>query len=182
MCMGYTFMLRDEDLFSIVDVRSKYCEPDMPTLHISERQKVLTLSVSSGVLIRPVRLRADGNKFTMEGLYVDTMMFLKKTFSTAEKEPGQLASAIALMIPFYRFAMKPKTGIVQLAEKGDATISINGYNNPIMMTAVARTRVNNESEDCTVVILGRNMVMAFINIQQDTEDACVVSKEFAESG
>ncbi|GJC89323.1 hypothetical protein ColLi_12161 [Colletotrichum liriopes] len=116
----------------------------------------------------------------MEGPYVDTMMFLKITFPTAEKGPGQMA-----------FVMKPRTGLrigmmnqalCSLPTKEDAMMSINGYNNLIMMTAAARTMVNNESEDCTVVIPWRNMVMAFINIQQNTEDACVVSKEFAESG
>lgn len=198
-CMGYTANIMEEDVQTLVSKWSKMCDPDMPTVHIFKRNRIVNISVSSGVLIRPIRLLMVDKEFVSEGPYVDTMCvyhsdtmkYLRKSFPHPEKEPTQMASSNVLMIPFYRYDTEPRTGLgvgmmkqalCELPTKGEATMRATGQNEPILKTQFAAILESKKTVETPIVIPGRNMVMAFINMQQNTEDACIVSKEFAELG
>ncbi|GJD05183.1 hypothetical protein ColKHC_14008 [Colletotrichum higginsianum] len=146
-CIGYTFTVTENDVSSMVETWSRYCEPNMPTIHIFENKKVIVISLSSSVLIRPIRLNSSGKSFSMESPFIDmmcvyhcdTMKFLAKSFPKHNDKLGQMTFPITLMIPFYRFAIKIRTslgiGIMKqalcmLPTKGDATIVINSYREP----------------------------------------------------
>ncbi|KAK6210094.1 hypothetical protein QIS74_11678 [Colletotrichum tabaci] len=59
---------------------------------------------------------------------------------------------------------------------------INGYRQPLAMTTFARTMVANDGSSLKIVIPWRSIVIAFINMQQNTKDACVISKDLAKLG
>lgn len=198
-CMGYTATVTEEDVSAMVSVWSRFCDIEMPTLHIFKTRKVVTISVSSGVLMRPVRLLMKDKSFSFEGPFVDTMCvyhsdtmkYINKKFPSWKTEPSQMASANVMMIPFYRYDTEPRTGLgvgmmkqslCELPTKGEATMRSVGRSEPVLKTQFAAILDNSSSEECPMVIPGRNMVMAFINMQQNTEDACIVNKTFAEMG
>jgi hypothetical protein len=170
----------------------------MPTIRIFESAKVVVISVSRGVLTRPVRLKIYGAECVEQGHYVDTMCVhhsdTMKYFGVElprhDENCDQMASSLTMVIPFFRFVMESRIGLgvgmlkqalCTMATKGDATMVSLGNTDPLVMTELVHALVSKPSTESPVVIPGLNTVLAFINMQQNTEDVCVVSKEFSES-
>ena len=92
------------------------CGFNMPTVHTFENAKVLTISMSSGVLIRPIRLLEDGKTFSYEGPFVDsmcvyhsdTLRFINKKLPSRGIKTEQYACTMARQIPFFRFTTEPR--------------------------------------------------------------------------
>lgn len=72
-CIGYTTIITEDDVLTLVEKWSKMCDAKMPTLHIFKKNRVVNISVSSGVLIRPIRLLMEDEDFKQESPIVGTM-------------------------------------------------------------------------------------------------------------
>lgn len=75
-----------------------------------------------------------------------------------------------------------KQALYELPTKGSATMRTVGTTEPILKTEFAHVISTKSTDTTPMVIPGRNMVLALVNMQQNTEDACIVSKEFVEMG
>ncbi|PON19990.1 hypothetical protein TGAM01_v211140 [Trichoderma gamsii] len=83
------------------------------------------------------------------------MDYLEKKFPSWQTEPIQMASSNVLMIPLYRFDMKPRTRL-----GGEATIRSVGKNEPILKTQFAAIVDSKFNSETTTIVPGRNVVMA----------------------
>jgi len=198
-CMGFTTMITLDDVMKIVTEWKTMNEFNMPTVHVFENLKVIVISITSGVLIRPMRTIVSNGEFIRQGPFVDsmcvyhsdTMKFANLTFPDPEIEPMQFSSTSCLIVPFFRWTTEPRINLgIQMTMqgmntfpiKGDATIVSLGRSDPIIKTAVMDAITNKSSAECEITIPGKNIVTAFINRKLNTEDACTISKELAESG
>ena len=198
-CMGFTTTITIEDVTAIVSAWKIMNEFNMPTVHVFEKMKVVVISIASGVLIRPVRTIVTEAKFARQGPFVDsmcvyhsdTMRFAGLTFPDPEIEPMQFSSTSCLIIPFFRWTTEPRInlgiqmtmqGMNEYPIRGDATIVSLGKSEPVIKTAVLDAIMSESTTGCEIVVPGKNVVMAFVNRKLNTEDACTISKEFAESG
>ncbi len=198
-CMGFTTMITFEDVVSMVSVWKNMCEFNMPTLHVFESKKVVVISIASGVLIRPVRTFVNERKFVRQGPFVDsmcvyhsdTMKYLNVIFPRFDVEPMQFNSTSVLIINYHAWTTEPRVnlgiqmtmqGMSRFPIKGDATIISLGESRPVVKTEVLDAIMNMQTDKCRIVVPGKNVVAAFVNRSLNTEDACSVSKEFAESG
>ena len=182
-----------------------FCEPNMPTLHVFRSEKVITISTAIGTLIRPMRMmpimdkNAGKYRFVFEGPYVDsvtvhgsdTLTMLKLKFPEETKEPHQYMNIGVLTIPFAPWTMEPRLNLgLQMQRqamtttpiKGDATMISLGPSEGIIRTPYADAILTASTPECKIVFPGRPVVVGFINRYLNTEDACTVSKEWAESG
>ncbi|KAM0540915.1 hypothetical protein ACHAPJ_013454 [Fusarium lateritium] len=66
--------------------------------------------------------------------------------------------------------------------KGDGTIVTLGNNGHVRVTDFMDALKDTYGTKCQIAVPGRNVVLALINTQTDTEDACDVVQEFAQSG
>lgn len=198
-CGGFTTSVSGPDVDRMMNVWRNMNQFNMPTMHVFRSAKVVVISIVSGVLIRPVRLSVVSGKFVMEGPFVDsmcvhhsdTMSYLDTVFPKSGCENEQLVCAVARCVPFSAFATEPRTGLgigmmpqtlSTHSVKGDATITSLGTNDPVAVTEFMDALSNSNGPECEVMVPGRNVVMAFINTQTNTEDACDVMSEFAEWG
>ena len=198
-CMGFTTAITHRDVVAIINEWKTMCEFNMPTVHVFESLKTVVLSITSGVLIRPLRTIVSGSEFVRQGPYVDsmcvyhsdTMRYLGMSFPKPEVEVMQFTCTSSLLIPFFRWTTEPRPnlGIQMMMQamnsypiKGDATIVSLNTNKPVITTQVADAIISKSSDSCRIVIPGRNIVVAFINRTLNTEDACSISEEFANSG
>lgn len=198
-CMGFTTFITLEDVIQIVSVWKSMCEFNMPTVHVFEKEKVLVISIASGTLIRPIRTYVNGGAFVREGPFVDsmciyhsdTMRFLKVCFPSPVSEGMQFAATSALIISFHRWGTEPRVNLgIQMTMqalntspiKGDATMVSMGERKPIIETDILNAITSAETKDCKITVPGTNIVTAFINRSLNTEDACSISQELAESG
>lgn len=207
-CEGICTETSERCVTMMVNAWKKYCELDMPVIHIFNRnmsRKVMVISMAQGVVIRPIRWRITthlGTKrqvYSHEGPYVDTtavygsdtMAFAGISFPKPEEEPEQFFSIIALLVPFAAWTAEPRLNLgVQMMRqglsvtpvKGDATMVATGINDPIVVTPLGKLLMENSTDEIPLAIPGKNMVAAFINRTLNTEDACSISKELAESG
>lgn len=198
-CMGFTTVITDEDVHSMVNTWKNMCEFNMPTVHVFESRKVIVISITSGVLIRPLRTLVSKSKFTRQGPFVDsmcvyhsdTMRYLGATFPRHDTEVTQFSSTSCLLINHFAWATEPRVdlgiqmtlqGMNRFPIKGDATMVSLGESEPIVKTEVLDAIMKAQTDECKIVVPGKNVVTAFINKTLNSEDACSVSKEFAESG
>ncbi|KJX95016.1 hypothetical protein TI39_contig4142g00007 [Zymoseptoria brevis] len=94
-CMGFCCVATEKDVRSIVNKWKTYCEVNRPTVHVFKDEKVLTVSVATGILIRPMRMTINSSRIVNEGPSVDsvsmhnsdTMRFASLSFSKREDEP-----------------------------------------------------------------------------------------------
>jgi hypothetical protein len=115
---GCTSTIEHSDVVSIVRTWSEYCEYDMSMIHIFNSAKVVVISASSGVLMRPIRLQIDRAEF-VEGPYIDTtciyhsdtIKYLQRELPRHDEECDQMASSLIMMISFFSFAMEPRIGL-----------------------------------------------------------------------
>ncbi len=112
-------------------------------------------------------------------------------FPRHDVEPGQFTSTSGLIINYYAWTTEPRVnlgiqmtmqGMNRFPIKGDATIVSLGESEPIVKTEFLDAIMNAQTPECKIVVPGKNVVTAFINRSLNTEDACSISKEFAESG
>ena len=75
-----------------------------------------------------------------------------------------------------------RQGLSTSPVEGNPTVVAAGNNMPLVMTAMSRIMTAESTDQCTLTIPNKIMTKAFINRTLNTEDACTVSKEFAESG
>ncbi|KAH7001768.1 hypothetical protein B0J12DRAFT_747803 [Macrophomina phaseolina] len=198
-CMGFCCVVTLEEVHAMLDVWKLMCEPNMPTMHVFEAPRVVTISVSSGVLIRPIRTFVQGDRFRFEGPFVDTMTvyhsdtlkFINATFPGARYEPEQFLEIAALSVPFSMWTTEPRIALatqmlMQSMNKnpisGDATLVSMGESEPLVSSAYMDVIRNSFTDKSNISIPGRNVVAAFINCETNNEDACVLTKEWAESG
>lgn len=96
-----------------------------------------------------------------------------------------------MTIPFAAWTADPRLNLgVQMIRqglsttpiRGDATMVAMGGNAPLVTTPFTEMVTEMSTEKTPLVIPGKNIVTAFINRTLNTEDACVVSQELAESG
>ena len=106
-------------MHKLVTVWKNICVFNMLTLHISKVDKVVVISISSVVLLRPLRSTTKSRKFVLEGplvdsmcvYYSDTMSYLDTIFPGREDKPKQFGYATSRCIPFSGYATKPRTGL-----------------------------------------------------------------------
>jgi hypothetical protein len=118
-CMGFTSIITGSNVVALVNEWGKMCEYNMPTVHVFESARVVVISITSGVLIRPVRTRMIKGKFVREGPVVDsmcvyhsdTMRYLKRSFPDPVTEPMQFTACMLLLFPFYRFTTEPRANL-----------------------------------------------------------------------
>ncbi|KAM0342928.1 hypothetical protein ACHAPU_009046 [Fusarium lateritium] len=65
---------------------------------------------------------------------------------------------------------------------GDATIVMMGANKPARMTDFIDALMNTSEPECRIAVLGRSVVLTFVNAQTNTEDAGDIVQEFTQSG
>jgi hypothetical protein len=198
-CGGFTTSVSKKDVYKMLNLWKNMCSFNMPTMHVFESAKVIVISIASGVLIRPVRLFVKENKFVMEGPMIDsmcvhhsdTMRFINSTFPDPEIEPEQYSCFVGRCIPCSSFATEPRTGLgigmmsqalTTTPVKGDATIVTLGSSRPVRVTDFMSALLNMSKPECEIVVPGKSVVTAFINTQTNTEDACDIMREFAQSG
>ncbi|OAP53871.1 hypothetical protein AYL99_11893 [Fonsecaea erecta] len=121
----------------------------------------------------------------------DTMAFANMRFPKRESEPEQFFGSIVQCIPFAAWTAEPRLGLGwQMARqamsltpvKGDATVVTTGESSPLVMTPFMCALWKMSTESAPIVFLGKHIVTAFMKWTLNREDACVVSKELAESG
>lgn len=198
-CMGFCCVVTIEEVFAMLDVWKSMCEPNMPTMHVFRDSKVVTISTSSGVLIRPMRTFAHDGKFSFEAPFVDTMTvyhsdtldFINKRFPDHRYEPEQFLEITALTVPFSMWTTEPRVALAtqMLMQSlnmnpisGDATLMSMRESEPLVTTPYMDAIRSSFNGGGGLSIPGRNVVTAFINCETNNEDACVMSKEWAESG
>lgn len=198
-CMGFTTLISYQDVVAVVDEWKTMCEFNMPTLHVFASLKVVVISISSGVLIRPLRTFVKDREFVRQGPFVDsmsvyhsdTMKVANLNFPKHTVEIKQFIETSVQCVPFYMFTTEPRSnlgmqmklqGMNLFPIKGDATMVSLGQNEPLIATDVMDAILSKNSDENEIVVPGKNTVVAFINRTLNTEDACTVSKEFAEWG
>ncbi len=198
-CMGFCCAVVERDVKRIVDKWKTYCELNMPTLHVFKDAKVVNISVATGVIIRPMRMLIDSDKFAVQGPYVDsvsvhtsdTMEFAGLSFPSSENEPEQYFNAAILTIPFGAWTADPRLNLgMQMLRQamslsrinGDATIVCHGEIEPLIKTPLTSLIIGRSKGTKLASIPGTQVVTAFVNRSMNMEDACSVSKELAESG
>lgn len=204
-CEGLCAMTSERCVVMMVEKWKQYSDPNMPTLHVFRDKMVVVISTAQGALVRPIRWRmvktngANGFNCSFEGPFVDTttvygcdtLMIAKIQFPRPKTDPEQFFSLIALMIPFGAWTADPRLnlgvqmirqGLSMTPVKGDATMVAMGENKPLVMTPLTKMLTNVSTDEIPIVVPGKNIVTAFINRTLNTEDACTVSKELAESG
>lgn len=196
---GYTCRVTERCVRALVEVWKATCEPNMPTVHVFLSSKVVVVSSSTGVLIRPVRTSASGGRFEFQGPYVDTMTlydcdtmaFAGVEFPDRTKEPEQYCCFPLLVEPFFRWSTEPRENLgIQMAiqglglhpVKGDATIVSLGETKPLVVTEHMDALMRYSTPSHRITTPGKNAVIAFINRTRNTEDAVSVMKEWAQSG
>ncbi|KAL9122249.1 MAG: hypothetical protein Q9187_001201 [Circinaria calcarea] len=198
-CMGYCCTASEKEVRLMVAEWMKMHEVNMPTVHVFKSAKVLVVSVATGVVLRHMRWKVVSKKFVFEGPLVDsmavhnsnTMEFAGLSFPDRTSEPEQYFNAAVLTIIFGAWTADPRLnlGLQMLRQamsttpiKGDATIVAMGENRPLAITPFMDAVTQHSTDECRITIPGKYVVAAFINRYLNTEDACTVSKEFAESG
>ncbi|XMA20912.1 hypothetical protein WAI453_013703 [Rhynchosporium graminicola] len=130
----------------------------MPTCHAFIDEKVLTISVASGTLIRPIRTTTvdvrGRHEIKYKGVYVDsicvhesnTLKILGMSFPTKSAEPEQYFNNAVSMIICGAWTIEPRLslGLQMLRQsisttpiKGDTTIVSLGPSEPLIMTSFA---------------------------------------------
>ena len=174
------------------------CEPNMPVIHIFKSEKVVVVSTAPGTLIRPVRTKVIERRFVAEGPYVDTvavyhsdtMSFCGINFPTPENEPEQFFALATLTVPFAAWTTEPRPnlGLQMLRQSmctkpimGDATITSMTDSRPLVATDWMDA-LTDGLKDPLIPVPGRSVTIAFVNMYMNTEDGCIVSREWAMSG
>ncbi len=198
-CFGFTCSVTVDDVHKMVNKWKTMCEYDMPTLHVFESQKVITVSASSGVLTRPVRTIAFGGSFMKEGPFVDsmcvyhsdTLKFANINFPSFVYESEQYFNVASLTVPFAAWTTEPRLniGVQMLVQsmnlspiQGDATMVSMGTQTPLVMTSFTDSILSAQTSECQITMPDKSMIVAFVNTTSNTEDACVVAEEVADSG
>jgi hypothetical protein len=198
-CMGFCTTASESEVRSMVAEWKKYHEINMPTVHVFESTKVFVVSVATGVVLRHMRWKVASKRFVFEGPLVDsmtvhksdTMRFAGLSFPDRVTEPEQYFNAAVLTITFGAWTADPRLnlGLQMLRQamsttpiKGDATITAMGGNKALVITPFMDATMQHSTNECEISTPGKYVVTAFINRYLNTEDACTVSKEFAESG
>jgi len=198
-CMGFTTMVTHNDVINITKRWATMCEFNMPTVHVFENFKTIVISINSGVLIRPVRTFVKDREFVRQGPFVDsmavyhsdTLKYAKVSWPKHDVEIKQFIATSVQCIPFYAFTMEPRSNLGMQMKlqsmnrypiKGDATIVSLGESEPVIMTDVMDAIMAKSTKENPIIIPGRNVITAFVNRSLNTEDACSVTKEFAEWG
>ncbi|KAI3548682.1 hypothetical protein CABS01_11735 [Colletotrichum abscissum] len=103
-------------------------------------------------------------------VFKDNTPYLDKFFPTHDVKPGQVASPIALLIPFCRFSVEPKNQLghgddearpCPLPTKGDNTMLTNSHGRPMEMTWLPGNMAHHESKGSKVVILEVDAAVTF---------------------
>lgn len=199
-CMGYCCKINFEDVKRIVDKWKNMNERNMPTLHVFMNAKVIVISISSGTVLRPMRLHVIGDKFVYEGPYVDTMTvyhsdtlkIAKMKFPSRELEPQQYANIITLTYaPFSAFTTEPRPnlaaqmmlqGMNTMPVQGDATMVSLGQQEPLIMSSHMNAIRCATPKGESITLPNKYVVTAFINRTLNTEDACSISEPYANAG
>lgn len=199
-CMGFCCRITNQDVMSILDKWKKMNERNMPTVHVFLNAKVIVISVASGTVVRPMRWHVINNEFIYEGPYVDTMTVyhsdtlrvLNMSFPSREHEPRQYANMITLTYaPFSAFTTEPRPNLAEqmilqgmnsMPVQGDATLVSLGEREPLIMSDVMNSIRNACTEGERISMPHKFVVTAFINRTLNSEDACSISEEFANSG
>lgn len=198
-CMGYCCMVSEKDVCRMVNKWKEYSEINMPTIHVFRNSKVVVVSVSTGVVIRPIRTRVVAQRFVNEGPFVDSMIvhgcdtltYASLSFPDSVREPEQYFNAAVLCISFGAWTADPRLNLgVQIMRqamsldpiKGDATITALGSTEPLLTTSVLDAITSQFPDGQRYSTPGRNVVVAFINRYLNSEEACSVSRGWATSG
>ncbi|OAG34044.1 hypothetical protein AYO21_11812 [Fonsecaea monophora] len=120
-CMGFTSMITDDELYSILRLWRNMNETNIPTVHVFEEVHVVSISIAiaSGTLIRPVRMLVNNRQIVGEGPFVDsmcvyrsdTMRFISKLFPDPTIEPEQFVWTIAKCIDYNMYTMEPRASL-----------------------------------------------------------------------
>lgn len=199
-CMGFCCRITEVEARRIVSKWGKMSERNMPTVHLFIQAKVLVISIATGTILRPMRLRVSNNKIIKEGPYVDSMVVyhsdtlraLSMEFPRRDVEPEQYMNIITLTYgPFSAFTTEPRInlaaqmmlqGMNDLPVQGDATLISLGQQEPIIMTSYMSAIRSTANSDEKISMPNKYMVTAFINRTLNMEDACSIMEEYADSG
>lgn len=198
-CMGYCCTASEKEVRLMVAEWRKLYEINMPTVHVFKHSRVLVVSVATGIVLRHMRWKVVSKRFVFEGPLVDSMAvhnsdtieFAGLSFPDKTNEPEQFFNAAVLTIIFGAWTADPRLnlGLQMLRQamsttpiKGDAIITAMGENKPLAITPFMDAVAQQSTDKCRIVVPGKYVVTAFINRYLNTEDACTVSREFANSG
>jgi len=174
------------------------CKANMPVLHIFQSSKIIVISVSQGTVIRPMRTVMCNRKFVMEGPFVDMiavyhsdmMSFCKLKFPRKEVEPLQYFNIAVLLMLFIAWTVEPRPNLgLQMMRQSMSAFAIRGNATfvSLVMTDFGDTITSRALTSAALKIgldlpVPRKPVMtAFISRSLNTEDACSVSEEWANS-
>lgn len=107
---GFTCMVPYMTMVSMMSEWKSICETNMPVLHVFESSKMIVISSTTGVFIRPMRTFPEKGKFSSKGPYEnsmaiyhsDTMKFLDMSFPLRMDKHDQFSSLLLLTEPFYK--------------------------------------------------------------------------------
>jgi len=199
-CMGFCCKITYDEMITIVNRWKKMCERNMPTIHVFASRKVVVISIAPGTVIRPMRMHVVNDEFVFEGPYVDTMTVYHSdtlrvanlSFPSRIHEPRQYINAITMMYaPFSSFTTEPRPnlaaqmtlqGLNSLPVQGDATLVSMGEREPLVVTDFMNAVMATQTNENRISMPCKYMVTAFINRSLNMEDACSISKTYADSG
>lgn len=184
---------------AIVKKWSMSIECDGPTVHVFEEHKLIVISTANGTVVRPLVVDPTKPNCVEKGPYVDSMLvhnsdtlrFAGLEFPKKETSPYQYFNTVAWFIPYAEYTTEPRLNLgIQMMRQalnrsfveGDATLrsvrkSVLRITTPIGMKVAMET-----SNIDTMSIPGVCATVAFINRELNTEDACSVMEEWANSG
>jgi len=181
----------------------RFSKPNISTCRAFIAEKVFTISVSTGVLIRPLRIlvvhKPNGQVINYKGAYVDSVCVHKSdtlriagvNFPDKVEKPEQYLDLGVLMIMCDAWTVEPRLslGLQMMRQamsttpiKADATIDSLERSEPLVMTSFATAISATFTAESPIAFPGKSVVTAFINRSLNTKDAASVSKEWAESG
>ena len=174
------------------------CELNMPVIHIFTSKKTIVVSTAPRTLIRLVRTKVVAQRFVAEGPYIDTvavyhsdtMSFCGVNFPAPENKPEQFFALATLTVPFAAWTTEPRLnlGLQMLRQSmctklimGDAMITSMTDSKPLIMTDWTDA-LTDRLKDSLIPVPGRPVTIAFINMYMNTEDGCIMSREWTMSG
>jgi hypothetical protein len=198
-CMGVYMVAYKQEVMHALKMWSRMEGREMPTMHAFVKEKLLVISVAMGTLVRPLVVDPVAEDFVGKGPMIDTtiahghcdtLSMLRLRFPDISTDPDQFFSACVLTIPFYAWTTEPRLnlGLQMLRQalsrspvQGDFT-AIKPYAEPPCVTTPFGMRIISTVHNREDMSMPHIMaVAAFINVWENTEDACVVSTSFSNS-
>ncbi|KAH0830017.1 hypothetical protein FOPE_10762 [Fonsecaea pedrosoi] len=160
----------------------------MPAVQVFEEVHVVTISIVSGTLIRPVRMLVNNCNIVGAGPFVDSMCvyrtdttwFINKLFPDPTIEPEQFVHTIARYIDYNKYTMEPRANpaaqmllqsMNKFPIKGDATMVSLGESEPLVKSDVLDAIMYAQTPEARVLFPDKNIATAFVNRSLNTEDA-----------